>query len=392
MSSPTGQIYLKRREDLRIRNGHPWVFSNEIQETRGTPRVGDIVELRAAGGQLLGIGFWNPHSLIAFRFLHSVHTEISAEFFSQRIANAETLRRKLFPGSAVYRLIHGEADFLPGLVIDRYNDLFVVQTFAAGMDMRLDIICDALESLYQPRGIIERNESPLRQLEELPLLTRVRRGSSSPTEFTEDGVTFLIDPLQGQKTGFFLDQRVNRKAILSLAGGAGVLDCFCNDGGFSLYACAGGAASVIGVDASHEAIQRAQTNAPRNGFTQARFVCADVFDFLKDAASREEHFDLVVLDPPSFTKSKKNVTTARKGYRDLHGFAFRVLRRNGILLTTSCSHHIIPEAFLETIHQAAIRAGRSLQLLDWRGASPDHPTLPMVPETRYLKFGIFRVS
>jgi 23S rRNA (cytosine1962-C5)-methyltransferase len=385
------KLLLKKNEELRVLAGHPWVFSNEIREIIGKPAAGEIVELRTAGGIALGIGMYHPNSLIAFRLLGATPVEIDTQFFCSRLTRAAELRTHLFPGESSYRLVHGESDFLPGLVIDRYNSLLVIQTFAQGMDMRLDIICDALEQLFHPSGIIERNESPLRTLENLPLRSGVLRGTAEPVEILEHGLRYRVDVLAGQKTGFFLDQRMNRLAIRPFSPGARVLDCFCNDGGFALHAAAAGALSVLGIDSSVDAVSRARENATLNGLASVRFVEADVFKSLNTFAEQEEPFNVVVLDPPSFTRSRKNVPAAKKGYRDLHAAAMKVLAPGGMLLTASCSHHILPETFLEIVNETGRAQKRDIQLVEWRGASPDHPTLPAVPETSYLKFGVFRV-
>ncbi len=384
------QIILRKNEEHRIVGGHPWVFSNEIRETRGSPSNGDVVELLTAGGLTLGIGLYNPHSLIAFRLLSQGIEEITAEFFRLRLEQALKLRKMLYPDSTVYRLVHGEGDYLPGLIIDRFNEYLVVQTLSYGMDLRLPQICDALESLLAPRGIIERNEAPLRTLEQLPQKKGTLRGEAGPTVISLNGLHFAVDVLEGQKTGFFLDQRENRAAIARFSKDAAVLDCFCNDGGFSLTAAKAGANMVTGLDSSAEAIRNASENARTNGLSAVQFEQADIFEALPSLAEKGASFDLVVLDPPSFTRSRKNVQTAKKGYKELHAGAFRLLKKGGILATASCSHHIEPEVFLSLVDETARKAGHHIQLLEWRGAAPDHPTLPSVPETRYLKFGIFR--
>jgi 23S rRNA (cytosine1962-C5)-methyltransferase len=386
------QIILKKNEDRRILSGHPWVFSNEVRETKGDPGVGDVVELRAVSGTFLGIGFFNPHSLITFRLLSKANEEIDFDFFRKRLSRAIGLRTSLYPESSSYRIVHGESDYLPGLIVDKYNEYLSVQTFSSGMDARLSLICDVLESLLRPHGIAERNESPLRTYEGLPPKKGVLRGSVDPTILTEHGLEYAIDVLEGQKTGFFLDQRENRAAIRRFCNSAAVLDCFCNDGGFTLNAARGGAASVTGLDSSAQAIARAVGNARRNNIDSVRFDQADVFERLVQPGSAATTYDVIILDPPSFTRSKKNIQTAKKGYRDLHLSALRLLKPGGILATSSCSYHIDPDLFLTIVDEAARRGGRSLQLLDWRGAAPDHPVLPCVPETRYLKFGIFRAD
>jgi 23S rRNA (cytosine1962-C5)-methyltransferase len=385
------QIVLKKKEDRRIVAGHQWVFSNEIQEIRGGPGLGEVAELLTAGGRSLGVGFYNPHSLIALRLLSRTIVPIDEAFFHRRLEQALRLREVLYPGADAYRLVHGESDFLPGLIVDRFRDTLVIQALSYGMDVRLPIICDVLESLCHPLCIVERNESPLRALESLPDRRGTLRGSAHTVEIEEHGLRYSFNPLEGQKTGFFLDQRENRILIRRFSPRAAVLDCFCNDGGFALNAARGGATSVLGLDSSEDAVRRATTNARLNGLDQVRFERADVFERLSQLKEEASEFDLVILDPPSFTKSRKNVQSAKRGYRELHGGALRVLRKGGILVSASCSHHIEPDVFAEVIDQSARHAGRSLQLLEWRGAAPDHPVLPSLPETRYLKLGIYRV-
>jgi 23S rRNA (cytosine1962-C5)-methyltransferase len=245
--------------------------------------------------------------------------------------------------------------------------------------------------MFHPSCIVERNESPLRALESLPVRKGLLRGAAREMIIEEFGLRFAIHPLEGQKTGFFLDQRENRFLARRYCPGARVLDCFCNDGGFALNAVRGGAKEVLALDASEEEIRRARRNAELNQIDSITFTPGDVFETLERLQATGERFDVVILDPPSFTRNKKSVPSAKRGYRELHTRAFRVLHPGGMLLTSSCSHHIVEETFLEVIQEAARRGGRTLQMLDWRGAAPDHPTLPGVEETRYLKFGVFRV-
>ncbi|HUI09865.1 MAG TPA: class I SAM-dependent rRNA methyltransferase [Bacteroidota bacterium] len=385
------QVVLRNKEEKRITAGHPWAFSNEVRETRGSPAPGDVVELVAASGLSLGVGLYNPHSLIAVRLLSGTVVDIDQEFFRRRISAARDLRERLYPGETVYRLVHGEGDFLPGLVIDRYNDQFAVQAVSIGMDMRLPLVCDVLRELFQPSCILARNDSPLRALENLPAGRTVLYGEPSPTMIDERGIRYTVDMRDGQKTGFFLDQRENRGVLERFSAGRRILDAFCNDGGFALSAGRAGAASVVGIDISPEAVARARANAILNGITAACFEEADVFPRLKELAAEGKTFDVVVLDPPSFTRSRKNVQAARKGYRNLHAAALPLIPEGGLLMTASCSHHILPDVFREIVDGAARTAGRRLQLLEWRGAAPDHPVLPSVPETAYLKMGLFRV-
>lgn len=391
MNHLTKQLFLRNKEEGRILAGHPWVFSNEVREVKGSPQIGEIVELIAASGKPLGIGFYNPHSLIAFRLLSTQIEEINAEFFEKKISQALALRRALYSSSETFRVVHSESDFLPGLVVDKYNEYLSVQTFSYGMDARLAMICDVLDSLLHPKGIVERNESSLRELEKLPQTKGVLRGTIAPTTIEDGDLKFRVDVLEGQKTGFYLDQRENRPTIRRFSNNADVLDCFSNEGGFALHAARAGAKSVLGIDASVEAVRHAIENAIVNELTNVRFEQGDVFEKLKQLASDGRKFDVVVLDPPSFTKSKKNVQSAKQGYKELHTSAFRVLKEGGILLTASCSHHIESEVFLDIVDSSAQKMGRTIQLLDWRGAAPDHPVLPAMPETRYLKFAIVRV-
>lgn len=386
------QVVLKPKEEERILSGHQWVFSNEVKEANGSPGTGDVVELTRHDGKFLGLGFFNPHSLIAVRFLCSEREEIGFDFFERRILQAHGLRKRIYPRSPMFRLVHGESDYLPGLVVDKYGDYISLQTHSSGMDNRLTLICDVLESVFQPRGIVERNESALRSLEGLPERKGVLRGKVEPCVLTEHDIQYEIDLLEGQKTGFYLDQRENRKCLRRFSERSAVLDCFCNDGGFGFNTAAGGAASVLGVDISESAVKRARRNASLNKFSRkCDFKSGDVFDALNDLVRKKEVFDVVVLDPPSFTKSKKNLPTAKKGYREINTNAMRLLKEGGTLATSSCSHHLTRESFLQIVGDSAKTAGRKVQLIEWRGAAPDHPVLPAMPETTYLKFGVFIV-
>jgi 23S rRNA (cytosine1962-C5)-methyltransferase len=386
------QIILRKNEEHRILAGHQWVFSNEIKSINGNPEAGDVIELLRHDEKVLGIGFYNPHSLIAFRLLSREPENITFEFFESRLSRALQLRKRLYPGAESFRLVHSEADFLPGLIVDKYNEYLSVQTLAVGMDRRLTLLCDVLESMFHPKAIIERNESPLRSLEQLPLKKGVLRGTIGQTIISENGIKFKVALLDGQKTGFFLDQRENRKAMQRYAKNASVLDCFCNEGGFALYAAKAGAASVHGIDSSENAIANAKVNGSINEVADIKFEVSDVFERLPVLYENGERYDVIVLDPPSFSRNKKTVATALKGYKEINAGALRLINPGGILLTASCSHHVGTESFLEAIDAGARASHRSLQLLEWRGAAADHPTLLAMPETAYLKFAIFSVS
>src|SRR5208283_1632317 len=385
-------IVLKKNEERRIQAGHQWVFSNEIHAVNGAPKSGDIVEIFRHDMKRMGTGFYNSHSLIAARFLSADEEDIDFKFFERRILSALSLRKKLYPKNGAYRIVHGESDFLSGLIIDRYNEYLSVQTFSAGMDSRLTLICDVLVSIFSPRGIVERNESPLRSLEELPSRKGVIRGTVEPTIIELHDLKFRVDLLEGQKTGFFLDQRDNRAALRPFSRDAAVLDCFCNEGGFGLYAAHYGAKCVSVVDSSEFAIEKSKVNATLNNVHSMTFTCADAFATLTAEVEQKKQYDLVILDPPSFTKNRKTVATAVKGYKELNNNALKILRGGGVLATASCSHHISEETFLNVINDSVVKVGRKARLLHFGGAAPDHPTLPAMPETKYLKFALLSVE
>ncbi|MEK6649495.1 MAG: class I SAM-dependent rRNA methyltransferase, partial [Bacteroidota bacterium] len=262
----------------------------------------------------------------------------------------------------------------------------------AGMESRIDTVCDVLEEIFHPDAIIARNDSPLRALEHLPQATGTLRGTAATADVIEHGIQYHVDLLQGQKTGLFLDQKMNRHLLRRFVRGRRVLDCFCNDGGFSMNAAVGGATSVEGVDISAPSVDRATDNARRNGISQVQFEQGDVFEALRNRSERAERYGAIVLDPPSFTKNKKTVASALHGYRTINTLALRLLEPDGILLSASCSHHIDSHGFLDMIRESALKADRSVQLLDFRGASPDHPVLPAMPETGYLKLAVIAVT
>jgi 23S rRNA (cytosine1962-C5)-methyltransferase len=384
------QVVLRKNEEHRIQAGHQWVFSNETKTVHGDPEAGDLVELLRYDEKFLGVGFYNPHSLIAFRLLTSEREEISFDFFERRIQQALNLRTRLYPKEQTFRLVHGESDFLPGLIIDKYNESFSIQTLSAGMDRRLTLICDVLESLFHPKAIVERNESPLRSLEHLPLKKGVLRGTLDQIIISEHSIKYKVDLLNGQKTGFFLDQRENRRAIRRYVRGKRVFDFFCNEGGFALNAFAGGAQDVLGIDASDAAIAKAKVNAAINQATATTFEAGDSFERLKELQASHSMCDVVVLDPPSFSRNKKTVATALRAYKTLNKLALEILNEGGILVTASCSHHVTEEAFLGTVDAASRAAQRPIQMLECSGAAPDHPVLVSMPETKYLKFAIFQ--
>lgn len=385
------QVVLRKGEEQRLLSGHLWAFSNEIKAVEGNPETGDVVELLRHDYKFLGVGFYNPQSLIAFRMLSRDKEEISFEFFERRISEALDLRRRVFPHAETFRLVHGEGDFLPGLIIDKYNEYLCVQAVSNGMSRRLTLVCDVLESMFHPKAIVERNESPLRVLEKLEQQKGVLRGTLDQPIVSEHGIKFKVDLLGGQKTGLFLDQRENRKAVRRYVRSAAVLDCFCNEGGFSLNASSGGAVSVEAFDISEAAVTRARINATINQMDTVSFAAGDAFDVLKKKIEEGKHYDVVILDPPSFTRSRKQVSTATKGYKEINSNAIRLLNPGGFLVTSSCSHHIPQDSFFAIIEASAKSAGRRIRIVESAGAGPDHPVLPSMPETGYLKFVIASV-
>lgn len=385
------QIILKKNEEHRIIAGHQWIFSNEIASLRGNPESGDIIELLRHDEKFLGLGFYQPHSLITFRLLTTEHEEISSDFFDRRIRQALALRRKFYPGSETFRLVHGESDFLPGLIIDKYNEFIALQSLTTGMEIRTQLICNILESIFHPKAIVARNDAPIRAIEGLPIEKKLLRGNLGVAIINDGDIKFEVDIFQGQKTGFFLDQRENRKAIHRYATGCRVLDCFCNEGGFALHAAFAQASSVSGLDISESAISKAKVNARLNTIS-AQFEIEDAFEALKNFNEKGKLLDMIILDPPSFTKSKQNIPAALRAYTKINAFALRLIQPGGYLASASCSHHIHEDGFLSALEQAAVKAKRHIQLLEFRGAAPDHPVIPAMPETKYLKFAIFNVQ
>ncbi len=388
------KIYLRKHEEKRLLAGHQWAFSNELLDVPKNIDAGDIVALYSHDQVFIGTGFFNPHSLIAFRLLSVTDEPIDAAFFEQRFLTALRLREKLYPASDTntFRLAHAESDGLSGLVIDKFDDVFSVQTFSAGMEKRLDIICDTLKKLFSPSAIVLRNESELRTLDGLEPYQRIAYGELKGTvEIYDAGVRYLVDVQHGHKTGFFLDQRENRKRIRALAKNADVLDVFTSDGGFALNALHAGAASVLALDASKDALARATANAARNAYKGLQTLNGDAFELLEKLQREDKAYDLVVLDPPSLTKSKKTVATALQAYRKLNRLGLSLVKPGGFFATSSCSHHVSEDEFFAVVDRASREQKRGIQLLEKAGQAPDHPVLLAMPETRYLKFGLFAV-
>ncbi len=389
-------VTLKPHFERFVRKGQLWAYDNEVATVEGDPPPGAVVRVRNALGKDLGLAFYNPNSKIRLRLLLTQSFPIDTQFFVTRLEAALRLRQQLidFRQNTMYRLVFSESDLLPGLIVDVFDQYLAIQTLAYGLETLLEPIQEALlHVLPTTKGIYAKNDSVLRTKEGLPLYERLLWGEiPSEIHCRENDILFCINIASGQKTGFFLDQKTNRRWIRHFAHNRRVLDCFCNQGGFALNAAAAGASHITAVDSSETALRIAQQNFALNGFDLQRveFINADVFDFLLEAKRAGRQWDLVILDPPAFTKSKEQVPAAIRGYARLHRLAFRVLAPDGILATSSCSYHVSEEQFLRIIQEEALRAGRYLQLLYRGQQSPDHPILPAMPQTKYLKFFLFR--
>ncbi len=385
------KVQLKRHASRRLGSGHLWVFSNELDSIPDLP-PGTLVEVIDSRGESYGTGFYNPNSLISVRLLFTDKT-IDTDFFAGRINKAGLGRKMFFPDEQCYRVVFGESDFLPGLVVDKYGDYLAVQYLSAGIEIRRDLIIEALLSNFpETKGIIEKNESGLRKIEGLESYEEIVHGSiPEEMEITENDIRFSISLLSGQKTGYYLDQKLNRKFIRIISQNKNVLDCFCNQGGFALNAVCAGAKNVLGIDSSAEVIERANANAVLNEFDNVKFAKSEVFDFLEDEISNGSQWDVVILDPPAFAKNKKSVSKALAGYRKLNKLAMEIIPTGGYLATSSCSQHILEDRFAGEINAAASKTGRQLRLVHRGSQPPDHPILASMPETSYLKFFVYQV-
>ena len=387
------KIILKRNEDRRIRNGHLWVFSNEIDKIEEGIANGDLVFLLDSKSTLIGTGFYNKSSLIAVRILGTGKIEDLKEDFRKKLLNALKLRQELYPSGNSFRLSFSESDYLPGLIIDMYNNTFVLQVYSFGMEKNISLIVDILKEEFNAENIFSKNEDYFRTLEGLPTEDKVYLGEIKNELISDGAINYLINFDKGHKTGFYFDQRDNRFFIERLVNGKTVLDAFCNSGGFGLHAAKAGASKVTFVDSSAHEIESAKENFKLNNFTaETEFIEEDVFNYLEKSAASGVKFDIVMIDPPAFAKSRKNIPTAKKGYERLNKLALQCVSNGGYLVTSSCSYHITRDDFISAISSASVKAGKSVQLVYFNSASMDHPKLPSMPETSYLKFGVFRVN
>lgn len=370
----------------RLLNGHPWIFSNEIAGSPKTFEPGALVEVLDTKDTFLGIGYINPNSLIAVRLLTRQNEIIDQAFFSRRIGDALARRKQFVAGRNAYRVVFSESDFLPGLIVDRFGDTLSVQILTLGMECLRETILAALDDVLKPATIVLRNDSKARTLEGLPLEKGIVKGSlDSLPRITEGTVSFEIDPLAGQKTGFFLDQYENRMALAALAQSGTALDLFCYAGAWGMQLVQRGM-QVTFVDDSELAVRQVQRNAELNNSTdRCSTVRDDVFLFLKRKIAAGAAYDMIVCDPPAFVKSKAKIKEALRGYRDVNTMCMKLVRQGGLLATSSCSHHIDRESFLDMLRASARDAGRSPRMLEYRSQGKDHPVLLAAPETEYLK-------
>ena len=391
-------VTLKKGEGRFLKSGGLWVYDNEIATIMGSFVNGDIVLVHDFDGYPMGRGFINTNSKIAVRMLtRDEHREINEDFLRQRVRDAWEYRKKVVDTGSC-RVIFGEADFLPGLVVDKFSDVLVVQSLALGIDRLKGTIIEALKDILaedgiQIRGVYERSDAKVRRQEGMEL-TKGFIGEEFPTivQIEENGVKYEVDIKDGQKTGFFLDQKYNRLAIQRLCKNAKVLDCFTHTGSFALNAGIAGAQSVLGVDASETAVNQARRNAELNGLDgTVKFLCEDVFELLPELEEKGEKFDVVILDPPAFTKSRNSIKNAVKGYREINLRGLKLVKDGGFLVTCSCSHFMDPELFAKTIREASHGAHKRLRQVEFKTQGPDHPILWAADESYYLKFYIFQV-
>lgn len=448
-------VFLARKRKKRVEEGHPWVYANEIERMEGEPEAGAVVHVRSHAGQFLASGYYNGASQIRVRIVgYQPLEEMTKELLTERLVRCRELRERFLPGVTAYRAVYGEADFLPGLVVDRFGDILVVQILTLGMDLRRELITAALAEVFQPAGIYERSDVPVRELEGLEQRTGLLYGDCpEKVEIIENGLKLEVDIIHGQKTGYFFDQQANRALLEPLVKGWGarsgirleeretdngtetlpvnangkvvtfpywdgatVLECFSHTGSFTANACKFGAKKVTCLDISELAIQSAKRNVELNGYQdRVEFVVADAFQFLREQVKGLEErrergaagekkvdtsaklgqggrtWDVVILDPPAFAKTRGAVEGACRGYKDINLHGLKLVNEGGFLVTASCSFHVRPELFLATIHEAARDAGKVLRLLEFRGAGKDHPQILGVEEGNYLKFAIFQV-
>ena len=399
-NAASATVCLQQGKDRPVRNRHPWIFSGAIARLDGEAAPGDLVEVVDVHGEWLARGYYNPKSQIVVRLLTWDRAEaIDEVFWEKRLARAEAGRADLKASSqtTAYRLVYAESDGMPGLIVDRYADWLVVQFLTFGVDVRREVLVRLLAERFSPRGILDRSDVAVRRQEGLPLRRELAWGEAPPAELEilENGLRFPVDLVAGQKTGFYLDQRDNRRFVRALSGGRRVLNAFSYTGAFGVYALSGGAVHVTNLDSSVDALERAERVLTLNGFDpdgQALGIAGDVFAVLRALRDEGKQYDLVILDPPKFAKSQADLTAATRGYKDINLLALKLLAPGGWLVTFSCSGRVSPDLFQKIVFGASVDAGREVQILAKLGHAADHPILLSFPEGEYLKGLLCRVS
>ena len=382
---------LRPTRETRVRSGHPWVFASDVDRVEGAYTPGDVVNVESSKGTFLGKAFYNPHSQIALRMLTYRDESVDHAFFQRRVETAWKYRQDFCDVNSC-RLIYSESDFLPGLIVDKFSDILVIQSMSLGIEQWKKDIVEILVDVVKPRGIYKRNDVPVRRLEGMEQTTGLLWGEVPDfVPMTENGILYMVDVKNGQKTGFFLDQKENRHEVMKLCRGARVLDCFCHNGSFALNAAKGGAASVLGVDISDDAIEVARRNAENNGLSNVTFEARNCFDHLRELTDAKEKFDVVILDPPAFAKTRAAVESALRGYKEINLRGLKLVRDGGYLVSCSCSQHVSTQQFIDMINTAARDAKKRVRLVEMRSQGHDHPVLPASPETRYLKCAIMQI-
>lgn len=387
-------MYLKRERRPRVELGHPWIYQSEIGRLAGEVQPGQLVKVQNHAGAFIGVGYYNPRSQITVRLLTRQEEEIDEGFLADRLKSAADLRAKVVSAdSNSFRLVHGEADGLPGLTIDMYDGVAVMQVLSLGMENLLPLLLPALDKAITPRGVVLRNDVKVRELEGMAQEVRFA-GKSCETivDIRENGFIMQVDLWQGQKTGYFLDQRENRAFIRPFVGGASVLDCFSHTGSFAVHAAGYGASDVTAVDISEDAVDMIKFNAERNGFGEiVKAEAANAFDWLRQESDEGKSYDVVMLDPPAFTKNKATLPAARRGYKEINLRGIKLTRKGGFLVSSSCSYHLTQADFVGVLAECAADAKRQVRLVAVRSQAMDHPVLPQARETSYLKFIVMQV-
>lgn len=386
-------VFLRKGAQHRVESGHPWVYKTEIDYVEGEFEPGDIVDIYNFRQRFIGRGYINPKSQITVRILTREQEAIDRDFFKKRIETAWAYRKQFLSEPEYCRLIYGEADFLPALIVDKFGPYMVIQTLALGIDIHKDTIVSILDEMFEPEGIFERNDVSVRRLEGLDMKKGYLKGSFNPViTVRENGIPFYADIENGQKTGFFYDQRENRAFLKPIVEGGEVLDCFCHTGSFAVHSALYGAKKITSIDISEDAIELAKKNAELNGVSDiCNFQVANAFDALRTMSDEHQQFDVVILDPPAFTKSRGSIEGAARGYKEINLRGLKMVKPGGYLVTCSCSYHMDRDLFKAIVVDAARDTKRTLREVEYRTQAKDHPILAASDETQYLKFLVVQV-